>query len=82
MRYVVYDPKDPRKGSVLGDPLLKQIILGEGKTITDALKAAPLAVPGSVVWDRNERRVAYTVPEATSAPRQRQGRAALSRRRR
>jgi hypothetical protein len=63
MRYVVYDPKDPRKGRLLPDPELGQIILGEGKTITDALKAAPAAPHGAVVWDRSERRVAYTVPE-------------------
>ncbi len=60
-RYVVYDPNDPRKGSVLKDPTLGQIILGEGATITKAL--AECTPPrGSVVWDRNEGRVAYTVP--------------------
>jgi hypothetical protein len=65
VRYVVYDPKDPRKGQTLADPVLGQIVLGEGVTITKALAAAteraPLA-PGSVVWDRNEQRVAYRVP--------------------
>jgi hypothetical protein len=60
MRYAVYDPKDPRRGVLLADPVLGQIILGEGKTITLALKAAA-PPPGSVVWDRQERRVAYTV---------------------
>jgi hypothetical protein len=63
MRYVVYDPKDPRKGSVLADPALGQIILGEGKTITEVLRAVPQAPHGAVVWDRLEQRVAYTVPE-------------------
>ena len=63
MRYVVYDPKDPRKGQTLADPQLGQIVLGEGTTITKALAAAtaPLA-SGSVVWDRREGRVAYRVP--------------------
>lgn len=62
MRYVVYDPNDPRKGSVLLDPTLSQIILGEGRTITLALQAAAPAPAGAVVWDRNERRIAYVVP--------------------
>ncbi len=64
MRYAVYDPHDPRKGSVLKDPVLGQILLGEGETITKALAAAAAAAApsGSVVWDRRERRVAYTVP--------------------
>jgi hypothetical protein len=61
MRYVVYDPRDPRRGKLLPDPSLCQIILGEGDTITKALLAA--APPsGAVVWDRKENRVAYTVP--------------------
>jgi hypothetical protein len=71
MRYVVYDPKDPRKGSVLADPSLGQIILGEGKTITDVLRAVPLAPHGAVVWDRLEQRVAYTVPERPVPPPER-----------
>ena len=61
MRYAVYDPHDPRKGTLLLDPVLGQIILGEGNTITKALSAAS-PPPGSLVWDRQERRVAYTVP--------------------
>lgn len=61
-RYVVYDPKDPRRGSVLPDPTLGQIILGEGDTITKALNAAT-PPPGSVVWDRKESRIAYVVPD-------------------
>jgi hypothetical protein len=65
-RYVVYDPQDPRRGSLLPDPTLGQIILGEGETITKALGAAA-APPGAVVWDRKEQRVAYVVP--TSAAR-------------
>lgn len=71
MRYVVYDPKDPRKGSILADPSLGQIILGEGKTITDALRAVTQAPPGAVVWDRIEQRVAYTVPERRAPPPER-----------
>jgi len=66
MRYVVYDPADPRKGSLLCDPALGQIILAEGKTITLALEAAGTPAPGSVVWDRQERRVAYRVPAKNS----------------
>jgi len=62
-RYAVYDPHDPRKGKVLPDATLGQIILAEGDTITKALAAAPLA-PGCVVWDRKEARVAYVVPES------------------
>jgi hypothetical protein len=62
VRYAVYDPNDPRKGQVLPDAALGQIILGEGATITKALQAAAGASPGSVVWDREQRRVAYTVP--------------------
>jgi hypothetical protein len=65
VRYAVYDPKDPRKGQLIADPLLGQIILGEGTTITKALAAATAHAPlasGSVVWDRNEARVAYRVP--------------------
>lgn len=62
MRYVVYDPNDPRKGQVLPDAVLGQIILGEGATITKALQAAADARPGSVVWDREQRRIAYTLP--------------------
>jgi hypothetical protein len=61
MRYVVYDPKDPRRGRLLADPVLGQIILGEGNTITKALQAAS-APSGSIVWDRQSRRIAYTVP--------------------
>ena len=60
-RYAVYNPKDPRKAEILRDPALNQIILGEGETITKALAAAS-APSGSVVWDRRERRVVYTVP--------------------
>lgn len=60
-RYVVYDPKDPRKAEVMRDPTLGQILLGEGNTITKALAAAK-PPSGSVVWDRREKRVAYTVP--------------------
>jgi hypothetical protein len=60
-RYVVYDPEDPRKGKVLPDPTLGQIILAEGETITKALSAAS-APPGAVVWDRKEARIAYVVP--------------------
>jgi len=74
MRYVAYDPNDPRKGSILADPELGQIILGEGKTITDVLKAVDPAPQGAVVWDRTERRVAYTVPEKRiDPPRQARG---------
>jgi hypothetical protein len=60
-RYVVYDPEDPRKGKLLLDPTLGQIILAEGETITKALNAASLP-PGAVVWDRTEGRIAYVVP--------------------
>jgi hypothetical protein len=65
VRYVVYDPKDPRKGQTLADPSLGQIVLGEGATITKALAAATAKAPlasGSVVWDRQEARAAYRVP--------------------
>jgi len=61
MRYAVYDPRDPRKGTLLPDPALGQIILGEGETITKALLAAT-PPSGALVWDRKEQRVAYTVP--------------------
>jgi len=61
MRYAVYDPRDPRKGKLLPDPALGQIILGEGNTITKALQAAA-APSGSLVWDRTQQRVVYTVP--------------------
>ncbi len=61
LRYVVYNPRDPRKGSVLPDATLGQIVLGEGDTITKALNNAS-APAGSVVWDRREARVAYVVP--------------------
>jgi hypothetical protein len=61
-RYVVYDPNDPRRGKVLADGELGQIILGEGRTITKALSAAGTPPSGSHVWDREKRRVAYTVP--------------------
>jgi len=64
MRYAVYDPNDPRKGSVLLDPVLRELILGEGRTISLALLAAPSAPPGSVVWDRHELRIAYLIPRA------------------
>lgn len=63
MRYVVYDPRDPRKGKVLPDPALGQIILGEGETITKALSAATPPA-GAIVWDRKEARIAYVVPGA------------------
>jgi len=65
VRYAVYDPKDPRKGQLIADPSLGQIVLGEGVTITKALTAATAKAPlasGSVVWDRNDSRVAYRVP--------------------
>lgn len=62
MRYAVYDPNDPRKGKLLPDPVLGQIILGEGRTITKALAAAGTPPSGTVVWDREQKRVAYTVP--------------------
>jgi hypothetical protein len=65
VRYVVYDPKDPRKGLTLPDPELGQIILGEGLTITKALAAATAKAPlasGTVVWDHKEARVAYRMP--------------------
>ncbi len=65
MRYAVYDPKDPRKGRIIADALLGQLILGEGITITKALAAATANAPlasGSVVWDREQARVAYRVP--------------------
>jgi len=60
-RYTVYNPKDPRKGELMRDPVLGQILLGEGETITKALAAAN-APSGSVVWDRRAGRVVYTVP--------------------
>ena len=69
MRYVVYDPKDLRKGQTLADPVLGQIILGQGATITKALAAAKAnaaLAPGSVVWDRQESRVAYRLPQSQS----------------
>ncbi|MEP7052377.1 MAG: hypothetical protein ABJB12_18565 [Pseudomonadota bacterium] len=65
MRYVVYDPKDARKGRIIADAALGQIILGEGTTITKALAAATANAPlssGAVVWDREQARVAYRVP--------------------
>jgi hypothetical protein len=65
VRYAVYDPKDPRKGQLLLDPVLGQIVLGEGVTITKALAVAAATAPlaaGAVVWDRDESRVAYRVP--------------------
>jgi len=61
MRYAVYDPNDPRRGKLLPDAALGQIILAEGVTITKALQAAA-APAGAVVWDRKEGRVAYVVP--------------------
>lgn len=61
-RYAVYDPRDPRKGKLLPDPELGQIVLGEGATITLALSVAA-APAGSLVWDRKEARTAYVVPE-------------------
>jgi len=60
-RYAVCDPRDPRKGKLLRDPELGEIVLGEGATITQALEAAS-APAGSFVWDRKESRVAYVVP--------------------
>jgi hypothetical protein len=66
-RYAVWDPRDPRKGRLLPDPELGQIILGEGATITHALNAAS-APAGSLVWDRKEARVAYLVPEPPEPP--------------
>jgi hypothetical protein len=65
VRYVVYDPKDPRKGQLIADPVLGQIVLGEGVTITKALAVATAKASlasGSVVWDRTQARVAYRVP--------------------
>lgn len=62
MRYAVYDPNDPRRGKILPDATLGQIILAQGATITKALDAAS-APPGAVVWDRKEARIAYVVPE-------------------
>ena len=65
VRYVVYDPKDPRKGQVLADPVLGQIVLGQGPTITKALAAANSNAPlpsGAVVWDRQQSKVAYRLP--------------------
>lgn len=62
---MVYDPKDPRKGQLIQDPVLGQIVLGEGITITKALAAATASAPlasGVVVWDRIEAKVAYRVP--------------------
>jgi hypothetical protein len=61
LRYAVYDPKDPRKAELMRDPVLGEIILGEGRTITLALAAA-LAPSGSIVWDRQQKRVVYIVP--------------------
>jgi hypothetical protein len=61
MRYAVYNPNDPRKGTVMKDPELGQIILGQGDTITKALATCE-PPSGSVVYDRQERRIAYTVP--------------------
>ena len=61
----MYDPKDPRKSQLIADPVLGQIVLGEGATITKALAAASAKATlasGSVVWDRHESRVAYRVP--------------------
>jgi hypothetical protein len=68
-RYAVCDPRDPRKGKLLPDPELNQIVLGEGATITQALQAAS-APAGSFVWDRKEARVVYLVPapKGPSAP--------------
>lgn len=65
MRYVVYDPKDARKGRIIADAVLGQIILAEGATITKALAQATANAPlasGTVVWDREQARVAYRVP--------------------
>jgi len=65
VRYVVYDPKDPRKGQILADPVLGQIVLSQGPTITKALAAANSQAPlpsGAVVWDREQSKVAYRVP--------------------
>jgi hypothetical protein len=68
VRYVVYDPNDPRKGTLLLDPSLRQIPLGEGNTITQAL-ASVAPKPGFVVWDRQAQRVAYRVPDFAGRPR-------------
>jgi len=65
VRYVVYDPKDPRKGQTLADPVLGQIVLGQGPTITKALATATASAKltsGTVVWDRQQAKVAYRVP--------------------
>jgi len=65
VRYVVYNPKDPRKGQTLADPILGQIVLSQGPTITKALAAASTTAPlpsGAVVWDRQQSKVAYRVP--------------------
>lgn len=62
MRYAVYDPHDPRKGKLLPDAELGEILLGEGRTITKALASAGSPPSGAVVWDREQKRVAYTVP--------------------
>ncbi|HKO50705.1 MAG TPA: hypothetical protein VJV79_23455 [Polyangiaceae bacterium] len=65
MRYVVYDPKDPRRGKTLADPVLGQIVISQGATITKALAAASSHAPlpsGAVVWDRQQAKVAYRVP--------------------
>ncbi len=67
MRYAVYDPNDPRKGKIMPDATLGQIVLGEGATITRALEAAR-PPPGAVVWDRKEARIAYVVPAPPSSP--------------
>ena len=67
MRYAVYDPLDPRKGKILPDAKLGQIVLGEGATITRALEAAR-PPPGSIVWDRREARIAYVVPASCRLP--------------
>jgi hypothetical protein len=68
MRYAVYDPQDPRKGKLLPDANLGEIVLGEGATITKALDAAR-PPPGAIVWDRREARIAYVVPGDVRPPR-------------
>jgi len=47
MRYAVYDPRDPRKGKLLPDAALGQIILGEGETITKGFASRLAACRGS-----------------------------------
>ncbi len=60
-RYAVYDPNDQRKGTLLKDAVLGEIILAQAATITKAL-AACTPPRGAVVWDRQKGCVVYTVP--------------------